>query len=51
MEHLNRYSRYYNPALAKAIYANTGRKTKQTISYTWLDKKSLDMARKKAAAR
>ncbi|GGG12169.1 DinB family protein [Pontibacter amylolyticus] len=45
LEHLNRYSRYYNPVLAKAIAANAGGNTDQTISYTWLGKKSLDMVR------
>lgn len=44
LEHLNRYSSYYNPALAKAIAANAGN-ADQTISYTWLGKKSLDMVR------
>ncbi|PKV67433.1 DinB family protein [Pontibacter ramchanderi] len=45
LEHLNRYSRYYIPALAKGIAANTGIKPQQMISYTWLGIKSLDMVR------
>ncbi|WP_230392342.1 DinB family protein [Pontibacter sp. FD36] len=45
LEHLNRYSRYYNPALAKAIATNSDDKPEQTISYSWLGKKSLDMVR------
>ncbi|MCP2043188.1 DinB family protein [Pontibacter sp. HSC-36F09] len=45
LEHLNRYSRYYNQVLAKAINANTGSEHEQKISYTWLGKKSLDMVR------
>lgn len=45
LEHLNRYSRYYNPALAKAIGANAGQVPDQTIRYSWFGKKSLDMVR------
>ena len=45
LEHLNRYSRYYLPALAKAIAANSNGTYQQTIRYSWLCKKSLDMVR------
>ncbi|MDX5482675.1 MAG: DinB family protein [Hymenobacteraceae bacterium] len=45
LEHLNRYSRYYNPALAKAIANNSDGNYLQTISHSWLGKKSLDMVR------
>ncbi|MFD2246945.1 DinB family protein [Pontibacter ruber] len=45
LEHLNRYSRYYNPALAKAIAANSDGNDMQSITYSWLGKKSLDMVR------
>jgi hypothetical protein len=45
LEHLNRYSRYYNAVLAKAIAANPGGKPEQTFRYSWLGKKSLDMVR------
>lgn len=45
LEHLNRYSRYYNPALTKAISRYPGGNHEQTISYTWLGKKSLEMVR------
>ncbi|WP_242922117.1 DinB family protein [Pontibacter liquoris] len=43
LEHLNRYSRYYNPALANAIAQNSGSPTVPHISYSWLGKKSLEM--------
>ncbi|QCR24218.1 DinB family protein [Pontibacter sp. SGAir0037] len=43
LEHLNRYSRYYNPALAKAIAKNSGGNYLPTISYSWFGKKSLEM--------
>ena len=42
LEHLNRYSRYYNPALAKAFESNAAGTSMQSISYSWLGKKSLD---------
>ncbi|RDV13059.1 DinB family protein [Pontibacter diazotrophicus] len=46
LEHLNRYSRYYNPALAKAIEANAAAADDvQSISYSWLGMKSLEMVR------
>ncbi|MEJ8758468.1 DinB family protein [Pontibacter sp. H259] len=45
LEHLNRYSRYYNPALAKAIAANSDGNYVPNITYSWLGKKSLDMVR------
>jgi hypothetical protein len=45
LEHLNRYSRYYNPALAKAIAANSDGNHVPSITYSWLGKKSLDMVR------
>ncbi|MFD2513184.1 DinB family protein [Pontibacter locisalis] len=45
LEHLNRYSRYYNPAIAKAIAKNSDGKFVQSISHSWLGKKSLDMVR------
>lgn len=45
LEHLNRYSRYYLPALAKAIASTTNDNHAHTISYSWLGKKSLDMVR------
>ncbi len=45
LEHLNRYSRYYNPALAKAIAANPASNPTPSINYSWLGKKSLDMVR------
>ncbi|PRY14796.1 DinB family protein [Pontibacter ummariensis] len=45
LEHLNRYSRYYNPALSKAIAHNHDGPCEPVISYSWLGKKSLDMVR------
>jgi len=45
LEHLNRYNRYYHPALGKAITANTGGTYQQTIRYSWLGKKSLELVR------
>ncbi|OKL40635.1 hypothetical protein A3841_12280 [Pontibacter flavimaris] len=45
LEHLNRYSRYYNPALAKAIAQNSTGNYVQSITYSWLGKKSLEMVR------
>lgn len=45
LEHLNRYSRYYNPVLAEAIAANPAGGNPQTISYSWFGKKSLDTVR------
>ncbi|GAB3202770.1 hypothetical protein ABID22_001055 [Pontibacter aydingkolensis] len=45
LEHLNRYSRYYNPALAKAIAKNADGTFTGSINYSWLGKKSLDIVR------
>lgn len=43
LEHLNRYSRYYNPALAKAIAQNCDGNYMPNITYSWLGRKSLEM--------
>jgi uncharacterized damage-inducible protein DinB len=45
LEHLNRYSQYYNPVLAKAITDNSDGSDVASITYSWLGKKSLDMVR------
>jgi len=45
LEHLNRYSRYYNPALAQAIARHAGGPATQQIHYSWLGKKSMEMVR------
>ena len=45
LEHLNRYSQYYNPALARAIAHNSDSNYVPSITYSWLGKKSLDMVR------
>ena len=44
LEHLNRYSRYYNPQIAKAL-AQHGAPTAQSVGYSWLGRKSVDMMR------
>ncbi|MCC3155950.1 DinB family protein [Hymenobacter sp. 15J16-1T3B] len=43
LEHLNRYSRYYHPALAKAL-AKQGSAADE-VRYSWLGRKSLDIVR------
>ena len=43
LEHLNRYCRYYNPALARAL-ARPG-STAGEVSYSWLGRKSLEVVR------
>ena len=43
LEHLNRYSNYYNPALEKAIAANAATNAKPEITLTWIGKKSVEM--------
>ena len=43
LEHLNRYSRYYNPAIGKAVQ-QVAKATKNTpIRYSWLGRKSIAM--------
>lgn len=44
LEHLNRYSRYYNPQVAKALSRPTAA-TAQEVGYSWLGRKSVDMVR------
>jgi hypothetical protein len=43
LEHLNRYGRYYNPALTKVLQ-QPGR-TSGEVGYSWLGRKSLDIVR------
>ena len=43
LEHLNRYSGYYNPALEKAISNNLTMHAAQEITLTWLGKKSVEI--------
>jgi uncharacterized damage-inducible protein DinB len=43
LEHLNRYSNYYNPALDKAIAKNMAANPNQEITLTWIGKKSVEM--------
>jgi hypothetical protein len=46
LEHLNRYSRYYNEALAKALQRPRPSKAASAeVGYTWLGRKSLDVVR------
>ncbi|GAA4037440.1 DinB family protein [Hymenobacter glaciei] len=44
LEHLNRYSRYYNPALGKAI-ANSQPARPAEVAYSWLGRKSVNLMR------
>lgn len=43
LEHLNRYSRYYNEKLSKALAKQTGEVKEKPFSQTWIGKKSLAM--------
>ncbi|MCC9135879.1 DinB family protein [Pontibacter silvestris] len=45
LEHLNRYSNYYNQAIAKAIATSPEGMYKSEISYSWIGKKFLVMMR------
>ncbi len=46
LEHLNRYSRYYNAALAKALAApRPSADPLAAVSYSWLGRKSVDLMR------
>jgi hypothetical protein len=42
LEHLNRYSRYYNPALAAAL-AGPAASVNTEVRYSWLGRKSIEM--------
>lgn len=46
LEHLNRYSRYYNPQLALALTkAHPASAAEAEVGYSWLGRKSVDMMR------
>ncbi|GAA4347749.1 DinB family protein [Hymenobacter saemangeumensis] len=45
LEHLNRYSRYYNPQLAKALTRPAAPARAQETGYSWLGRKSVAMMR------
>lgn len=46
LEHLNRYSRYYQPALGQALASATGAPTPLAeVAYSWLGRKSVEMMR------
>jgi hypothetical protein len=44
LEHLNRYSRYYNPQLIKAL-TQPSMAIEQPVGYSWLGRKSVDLMR------
>jgi uncharacterized damage-inducible protein DinB len=43
LEHLNRYARFYLPHLEKALSAPAAAQVPQTIRYSWMGKKSLEL--------
>jgi len=43
LEHLNRYSRYYNPAIAKALQRVPTQTVDGVVRYSWLGRKSIAM--------
>jgi len=43
LEHLNRYSRYYNPLLAKAVAQPAAALSDKEVGYSWMGRKSVDM--------
>jgi hypothetical protein len=46
LEHLNRYSCYYNPALTQALQrARPAAAAPRTVQYSWLGRKSVEMMR------
>ena len=45
LEHLNRYSRYYNAALTKALAQPTAADPAPEVAYSWLGRKSVEMMR------
>jgi hypothetical protein len=45
LEHLNRYSRFYNPELARALQGLGTPAAPHEVGFTWLGRKSYDMVR------
>ncbi|MCB2409180.1 DinB family protein [Hymenobacter lucidus] len=45
LEHLNRYSRFYNAELAKALHGQNQRYNPHEVGFTWLGRKSYDTVR------
>ena len=45
LEHLNRYSRFYNPQLAKALAQPAAVVPTQEVGYSWMGRKTVDMLR------
>ncbi|MCR5887970.1 DinB family protein [Hymenobacter sp. J193] len=45
LEHLNRYSRFYNPALRKALAAGHKAGTDAEVGFSWLGRKSYETVR------
>ncbi|GGF04478.1 DinB family protein [Hymenobacter cavernae] len=43
LEHLNRYSRYYNPAIAKALQQVPTQAQNASVRYSWLGRKSITL--------
>ncbi|MBD2769786.1 DinB family protein [Hymenobacter sp. BT664] len=43
LEHLNRYSRYYNPRLAQALAQQPGPTAEAAVGYSWLGRKFIGM--------
>jgi len=43
LEHLNRYSRYYNPAIATALQQQPVQHQLQPVRYSWLGRKSIKL--------
>lgn len=45
LEHLNRYSRFYNPELANALRGQTQPQNPHEVGFTWLGRKSYETVR------
>jgi hypothetical protein len=45
LEHLNRYSRFYNPELARAMKSAGSNARPHEVGFSWLGRKSYDMVR------
>lgn len=45
LEHLNRYARYYLPALTRALHGAASVASAAEVRYSWLGRKSLDLVR------
>lgn len=45
LEHLNRYSRFYNPALRKALATKSAARPDAEVGFSWLGRKSYELVR------